>query len=214
VPALKGPKAYETTDSRGAHLRARCGRAFSRRRADPTTKAGLSIRRHLRERGCLSAEGRQGRRGADQADFEIFEDGKPQAVEEFEFVRVAPNTPDEERRDPTSIEDSNREAADPHNRVFVVYLDTYSVTLFGIALRTSADHRVSLANNRAQGSVRRDDARHSASAITFARRTETLEAELRKYWDWGEGERTTTLVRDSAEGRLATCGLARLTAKV
>src|SRR5688572_31500130 len=66
-----------------------------------------------------------------KADFEIFEDGKPQTVEVFEFVRVAPNTPDEERRDPRSIEESNREAADPHDRVFVVYLDTYSVTIFG-----------------------------------------------------------------------------------
>ena len=121
-----------------------------------------------------------------KADFEVFEDGKPQAVEEFEFVRVAPNTPDEERRDPTSIEDSNREAADPHNRVFVVYLDIYSVTLFGshYARQPIIEFLSRTIGPKDLFGVMTPDL--PASAITFARRTETLEAELRKYWDCGE----------------------------
>jgi hypothetical protein len=36
--------------------------------------------------------------GLTKTDFEIFEDGKPQAVEAFEFIRVSPITPDDERR--------------------------------------------------------------------------------------------------------------------
>jgi len=141
-----------------------------------------------------------------KADFEILEDGKPQAVEEFEFVRVAPNTPDEERRDPTSIEDSNRQAADPHNRVFVVYLDIFSVTLFG-----SNYARAPIIEFLSRSIGPKDlfgvmTPELPATAITFARRTETLEADLRKYWDWGEGDRNSTFMRNAAEGKLFVCG--------
>src|SRR4051812_26224299 len=63
--------------------------------------------------------------GLTAADFEILEDGKPQKLETFELIRSEPNTPDAERRDPVSKSDSDRQAADPHNRVFVIYLDPY-----------------------------------------------------------------------------------------
>jgi VWFA-related protein len=141
-----------------------------------------------------------------KADFEIFEDGKPQAVEEFEFVRVAPNTPDAERRDPRSIEESNREAADPHNRVFVVYLDIFSVTLFGshYAREPIVQFLSRTIGPKDLFGVMTPEL--PASAITFARRTETLESELRKYWDWGEGERSTLMIRNPTEGRLVVCG--------
>src|SRR6186997_2066318 len=64
-------------------------------------------------------------------DFQIFEDGKPQKVETFEFIRIEPNTPDADRRDPNTQEESDRLAADPRNRVFVVYLDRYHTTRYG-----------------------------------------------------------------------------------
>ena len=140
-----------------------------------------------------------------KTDFEIFEDGKPQAVEEFEFVRVGPSTPDEERRDPRSIEDSDREAADPRNRVFVVYLDVYSVTLEGSRFARGPIIEFlsrSIGPKDLYGVMTPD---MPASAITFARRTETLEAELRNYWGWGEGNRTTTFAREPAEARLSMC---------
>ena len=140
-----------------------------------------------------------------RTDFEIFEDGKPQAVEEFEFVRVAPTTPDEDRRDPRSIEESNREAADPHNRVFVVYLDLYSVTLEGsrFARAPIIEFLSRSIGPRDLFGVMTPDM--PASAITFARRTETLEADLRSYWGLGEGNRRTTIVREPAEARLSQC---------
>src|SRR5436309_9877668 len=56
-------------------------------------------------------------------DFEVLEDGKPQKIESFEFIRTQPNTPDAERRDPNTKEEGDKLAADPHNRVFVVYID-------------------------------------------------------------------------------------------
>ena len=45
--------------------------------------------------------------GLTTADFEVFEDGKPQAVDGFEFVRIEPNTPDALRRDPNTQEEGN-----------------------------------------------------------------------------------------------------------
>src|SRR5262245_10311835 len=62
-------------------------------------------------------------------DFEIFEDGKPQKIENLEFVKFLGAAPDAEKRDPNSQSESFRLAADPQYRVFVIYLDTYHATL-------------------------------------------------------------------------------------
>ena len=69
--------------------------------------------------------------GLTPADFQVFEDGKPQAVDGFEFIRIEPNTPDAFRRDPNTQEEGNQLAQDPRNRVFVVYLDYYHMNLVG-----------------------------------------------------------------------------------
>ena len=76
--------------------------------------------------------GKDGRiiEGLTPADFEVFEDGQRQTVEQFEFVRVEP-VPENERHDPKTQTEMLQAAADPHNRVFVVYLDTYHVTMAG-----------------------------------------------------------------------------------
>src|SRR5262249_43708707 len=65
--------------------------------------------------------------GLTPKDFTITEDGVPQVVEQFEFVRVEPATEDE-RRDPRNQKEMLQAAADPHDRVFVMFLDTYHVT--------------------------------------------------------------------------------------
>ena len=56
-------------------------------------------------------------------DFQVLEDGVLQNVDAFEFIRTEPNPLDSERRDPGTQRDGDEQAADPHNRVFVVYLD-------------------------------------------------------------------------------------------
>jgi VWFA-related protein len=63
-------------------------------------------------------------------DFQVFEDGKPQAIDAFEFIRIEPNAPDAERRDPHTKEDGEEQAKDPHSRVFVIYLDTLHTAYF------------------------------------------------------------------------------------
>src|SRR6185436_10379134 len=45
------------------------------------------------------------------------------------------------------------------------------------------------------------------TGLTFARRTETLEDELRRHWDWAEGpDRKIVSPRNQFEGRLIVCG--------
>ena len=63
-------------------------------------------------------------------DFEIFEDGAPQKIENFEQIVIEP-TPSGGRVDPSSIDQAIQLAADPHRRVFVVYLDTGNVDFAG-----------------------------------------------------------------------------------
>lgn len=71
--------------------------------------------------------------GLTRDDFQVFEDGTAQTIETFEFVRFADEATAEEL-DPRDPREAMRMAADPQNRVFVIFLDTYHVTWEG-ALR-------------------------------------------------------------------------------
>jgi len=55
-------------------------------------------------------------------DFEILEDGKPQTIESFDFIKFDTFTSDAERRDPISQRAGFDLAADPRYRVFVVFV--------------------------------------------------------------------------------------------
>jgi VWFA-related protein len=68
--------------------------------------------------------------GLTAGDFQVFEDGKPQKVENFEFIRIETNAPDASRRDPGTQQEAERLVGDPRRRVFVVYLDDYNLTRF------------------------------------------------------------------------------------
>jgi len=69
--------------------------------------------------------------GLKPEDFEILEDGKPQTIESFDFIKFDTFTPEAERRDPVSQRAGFDMAADPRYRLFVVYVD--------MALSTSAN---------------------------------------------------------------------------
>ena len=62
-------------------------------------------------------------------DFEIYEDGVKQTVETFEIVRPPRQTPEVERRDPNTTADADRQAADPHRRLFVIYLNRFFLSM-------------------------------------------------------------------------------------
>ena len=61
--------------------------------------------------------------GLEPADFEVLEDGKPQTVESLDFVRFDTLTPEAERYEPRTQREGFDMAADPRNRVFVIFID-------------------------------------------------------------------------------------------
>jgi VWFA-related protein len=122
-------------------------------------------------------------------DFEVFEDGAPQKIETFEYVNVRATGSEEARHEPNSVAESQSMAETTRGRLFVIFLDTYFVDYAG-------SHRMqrTLVNllNRVVGpedmyAVMTPEM--SAADITFARRTETLEGYLSKYWFWGQRDR-------------------------
>jgi VWFA-related protein len=144
--------------------------------------------------------------GLTKGDFEVFEDGKAQAVDAFEFIRVAPSTPEAERREPTSISDGYRQAADPHNRVFVIYLDIFHTTIAGshyarTPILTFLDR--TLGPNDLFAVMTPEI---PGTQLTFTRKTGTLSDELARKWDWGEAGRAV-MDRNDLERKLHMCGL-------
>jgi len=124
-----------------------------------------------------------------QADFEVLEDGVPQTIQTFEHVVVRGPGPDAFRREPTSVNESREMVESGRARLIVIFLDTYHVDYGG-------SHRMqrTLVNllNRVVGpddlfAVMTPDM--SAKDISFARRTETLEGYLSRYWFWGQRDK-------------------------
>ena len=66
-------------------------------------------------------------------DFRVTEDGAAQTIETFEFVPISDATTGEAPLEPRNADEARRMAADPRNRVFIFYLDAYSVEFFGSA---------------------------------------------------------------------------------
>jgi VWFA-related protein len=140
--------------------------------------------------------------GLTRDDVEVRENGAPQAIEGFDFVRVEPYAA-EPVRDPNSTREMLERVADPRNRAFVLYLDRFHVRVGGSHAARSAVvdflHR-SLAPNDLLAVLTTGT---PVSRLTFGRRTETIEQELTRYW-WYWPERSMPR-REEAEERLAEC---------
>lgn len=143
--------------------------------------------------------------GLTAGDFEVFEDGRPQRIENIEFVRVDPSQPESARRDPNNLRDMIAQAADPKNRVFVAFLDTPHVAVEGgiTVRRTLVD-----ALNRLVGP---DDLfgvttpNQRATDLTLGRRAHSVEDQLSRYWTWGQAGRAATDREDPMEVLLTEC---------
>ena len=136
-------------------------------------------------------------------DFEVFEDGKPQKVETFERVVVRAAGPQETRVEPSTVEAARQAAAEPRSRVFVVFLDTYHVTV-------ASSHRMRLPLIKLlDGVIGQDDLvavmtpEMSAADLAFTRRTATIEYMLTKYWYWGRRE--SIVAYDPEEANYLAC---------
>lgn len=138
-------------------------------------------------------------------DFQVLEDGVPQALEAFQLIRIEPNPADSERRDPNTKGEGDRQAADPRNRVFVVYLDLRHTTVAGshYARQPVVDFLTRAIGAHDLFGVLTQEV--PVSDLVFARRTETLEAELTRYWPWGQLDRSGTGLRTPLERRLGVC---------
>ena len=143
--------------------------------------------------------------GLTAADFEVLEDNKPQKIEEVEFVRVEPVMSEAARRDPNNQRDMIAQVTDPHNRVFVVYLDTAHTTVDG-------SHRIRqplvTTLNRVMGDKDLFGVMTSnmdPKLLTFGRKLLRVDEQLTKYWPWGERNRISTDPQNPMEDRLVSC---------
>lgn len=134
--------------------------------------------------------------GLSAKDFQILEDGKPQAVDTSEFIRIEPNTPEAFRRDPNTQEEGNRLAADPRNRVFVLFLDHYHASLSGS--HSIAQPLVAMLNRM----LTPGDLFGVATAVmrphdlVLGRQTESIEDQLTRNWTWGLQQGSLSLPED------------------
>ena len=118
-------------------------------------------------------------------DFEVFEDGVVQKIETFEHVVVRPAGPQTERVDVSSQRESLQAAANPRNRVFVIFLDTPNVAV-------ESAHAINEPLIRLIDRILGPDdlvavmtPAMAASQMVLGRKTEVIEGSLRANWPWG-----------------------------
>ena len=143
--------------------------------------------------------------GLTAPDFQVLEDGKPQTVETVEFVRIEPSLSESLRRDPGSMNEMYALVANPHNRVFVVFLDHPHVTIAGA--HASRQPLVDTLNRL----IGTDDLfavmtqNMDPRTLTFGRRLQSIADHLAEFWDWGERYRIGLDVTDPMEQQLKNC---------
>ena len=126
-------------------------------------------------------------------DFQVFEDDKLQTVENFELITARAPIPQSERINPTNVSDMRQEAQDAA-RVFTLFFDRFYVSLSG---SYHARKPIIETLDRVIGP---DDLigvmtpEMSPSAITFSRKTTSIEKAVTDTWHWG--------VRDSINAEL------------
>jgi VWFA-related protein len=142
--------------------------------------------------------------GLQASDFQVFEDGKPQAVATFEYIKTELNPVDSERRDPSSQAEGDLIARDPHNRVFVVYLDLTHTSRVGslFAQRPVVDFLTrTIGRTDVFGFMTPE---LPAGQLVFGRRTDAIESQLQSFRGWGQaGEQI--FPHNAIEERLTRC---------
>ncbi len=131
-------------------------------------------------------------------DFEVFEDGVAQKIESFEHVVVRPAGPQDGRVEVSSQRESQQAAANPRNRVFVIFIDTPHIQF---ASRNAITEPLIRLMNRILGP---DDLvgimtpEMAASQVVLGRKTQVIEDSLRKNWVWGTRDMNLRDERETA----------------
>ena len=122
-------------------------------------------------------------------DFEVLENGQPQKLEQFERILIRGHVPQEERREPNTVEEGRQAAQDPRARV-----------VRALSRHLPRGRRRITANQKAVDEMLDrmlgpDDVigvmtpEMSPRDMAFARKTTTVDGFLEKYWHWGERDR-------------------------
>lgn len=142
--------------------------------------------------------------GLTRDDFQVFEDGTAQTIETFEYVELEKFDDDVEVLDPRDGREAMRMAADPRNRVFVFFLDTYHVSWEG-SLRA----REPILEFMREGLGPRDlfgvlTPQQSPELLTFGRATSDAAMAMSLARPWGLLD---TPVNDPDEMLLQSCSM-------
>jgi VWFA-related protein len=118
-------------------------------------------------------------------DFDLLENGVRQKIDAFEHVVISPAGPQSLRSEPNSVRAAEQMAANPRNRVFVIFLDIPHVDVTG-------SYRIKEPLIRLIDRILGPDdlvavmtTDMSASQISFGRKTEVIADMLRDKWYWG-----------------------------
>jgi VWFA-related protein len=117
-------------------------------------------------------------------DFTVYEDDKPQRIENFQLVTARAPNPQSERSDPTNVRDMQQQVADAA-RVFTLFFDRWQVQLSG---SYHARKPIIETLDRVIGP---DDLigvmtpEMSPSSIAYSRRTGSIERAVTDTWHWG-----------------------------
>ena len=137
-------------------------------------------------------------------DFEVYEDDKLQTVENFELITARPPIPQTERINPTNVRDMQQEAQDTA-RVFTLFFDRLFVSLSG---SYHARKPIIETMDRVIGpddliGVMTPDM--SPGAITYSRRTTSIEHFVTETWHWGQRDRSGLVAQSPQEQALHEC---------
>ena len=138
-----------------------------------------------------------------QADFEILEGNAPQKIEQFEHVVIRQAGPQDIRVEPNTVRESLAMAQASRARLIVLFLDTYHVEIEGSrAIRKPlVDALDKLIGQDDLVAVMTPEM--SATDITFARKTTTIDGFLTRYWHWGE--RSRMIPADPVDEQYGAC---------
>jgi VWFA-related protein len=123
---------------------------------------------------------REGRviEGLTKADFEIFEDGKPQQVDAAEFVSSDAKLADDERPALLSQREALELASDARYRVFIIVIDRAAVEMWGWPLMRPAIHQFFDRNVTPRDLVAITTTDSSWHDVVLGRRPSVIEAEI------------------------------------
>jgi len=140
-----------------------------------------------------------------EEDFEVREDGVVQQVRTFEHVVVQAPTTQEmaSRPEPNTVAQSREMAAESKARLFVLFIDTYHVSIGGAMNVRDALIRFLRRALGPDDLVAVTTPELPASTVTFARRTGTIEELVDKVWRWSRRDSITNY--DPIEEQYMNC---------